>query len=127
MTEAAKEIKRTSLELGGNSPAIVFDKTNIERTVEWVMFGCFWIYGQICSATSRLLVKKDIADEFLKQLVTATRSLCLEIHCTTLAQGILPSGGKRYFVPPTIISNVKRARAVGNDVQDEERGGDVGK
>ncbi|GMF11625.1 unnamed protein product [Phytophthora lilii] len=136
MTEAAKEIKKISLELGGKSPAIVFDKTNIERTVEWVMFGCFWTNGQICSATSRLLVKDDIADEFVKKLVTETQKLVLgdpldekvqmgplvskpqqqkvlafinsaKEAGATLAQGTLPSSGKGYFVPPTIITNVK--------------------
>lgn len=136
MTEAAKEIKKISLELGGKSPAIVFDKTNIERTVEWVMFGCFWTNGQICSATSRLLVKEDIADAFLKKLVTETQKLVLgdpldekvqmgplvskpqqqkvldyinsaKEAGATLSQGTLPGGGKGYFVPPTIITNVK--------------------
>ncbi|OWZ23754.1 hypothetical protein PHMEG_0001322 [Phytophthora megakarya] len=136
MTEAAKEIKKISLELGGKSPAIVFDKTNIERTVEWVMFGCFWTNGQICSATSRLLVKEDIADEFIQKLVAETQKLVLgdplddkvqmgplvsklqqqkvldyinsaKEAGASVAQGALPTGGKGYFVPPTIITNVK--------------------
>ncbi|KAE9031114.1 Betaine aldehyde dehydrogenase 2 [Phytophthora fragariae] len=111
MTEAAKEIKKISLELGGKSPAIVFNKTNIDRTVEWVMFGCFWTNGQICSAKSRLLVKDDIAEEFLKKLVTETQKLVLGDPLDEKVQmdplGTLPRGGKGYFVPPTIITNVK--------------------
>ncbi|KAF1790373.1 Aldehyde dehydrogenase, glutamic acid active site [Phytophthora cactorum] len=71
------DIKKISLELGGKSPAIVFDKVNIERTVEWVMFGCFWTNGQICSATSRLLVHESFADEFLELLVKETKKLVL--------------------------------------------------
>ena len=54
MAECAKTIKTCALELGGKSPAIVFDDADVETAVEWVMFGCFWTNGQICSATSRL-------------------------------------------------------------------------
>lgn len=75
METAAADIKSISLELGGKSPAIVFDKTHIERTVEWVQFGCFWTNGQICSSTSRLLVQEDIADEFIAKLVEETKKL----------------------------------------------------
>ncbi|GAB9462685.1 Betaine aldehyde dehydrogenase [Globisporangium polare] len=75
MTSAAAEIKKISLELGGKSPAIVFDKAHIDRTVEWVMFGCFWTNGQICSATSRLLLHEDIAEEFVRRLVQETEKL----------------------------------------------------
>ncbi|KAF1332032.1 Betaine aldehyde dehydrogenase, partial [Globisporangium splendens] len=75
MISAAEDIKKISLELGGKSPAIVFDSTHIERTVEWVMFGVFWTNGQICSATSRLLVQEDIAAEFIQRLVQETEKL----------------------------------------------------
>lgn len=75
MTSAAADIKKISLELGGKSPAIVFDHAHIERTVEWVMFGCFWTNGQICSATSRLLLQEDIAEEFIQRLVRETEKL----------------------------------------------------
>ncbi|CAI5730495.1 unnamed protein product [Peronospora destructor] len=135
MAEAAKDIKNISLELGGKSPAIVFDKINLERTIEWVMFGCFWTNGQICSATSRLLVHEDIADEFLEKLMKETKKLVLgdpldgkvqmgplvsklqqekvmgyiqsaKDEGATVVQGTLLKGGKGYFVPPTIITNV---------------------
>ncbi|TYZ64850.1 hypothetical protein PybrP1_008154 [[Pythium] brassicae (nom. inval.)] len=75
MASAAADIKNVSLELGGKSPAIVFDAAHIDRTIEWVMFGCFWTNGQICSATSRLLVHESIADEFVRRLVAATEKL----------------------------------------------------
>lgn len=53
MGMCAADVKGLSLELGGKSPAIVFADADIEKAVEWVMFGCFWTNGQICSATSR--------------------------------------------------------------------------
>lgn len=49
-------IHNVGLELGGKSPFIVFEDSDMDQAVEWVMFGCFWTNGQICSATSRLLV-----------------------------------------------------------------------
>jgi hypothetical protein len=56
MTAAAQLIKPVTLELGGKSPIIVFDDADVEKAVEWAMFGAFWTNGQICSATSRLLL-----------------------------------------------------------------------
>ncbi|KAG2531305.1 hypothetical protein BBO99_00001432 [Phytophthora kernoviae] len=142
MTTAAKDIKKISLELGGKSPAIVFDKVHMERTVEWVMFGCFWTNGQICSATSRLLVHEDFADEFIKLLVKETEKLVLgdpldgkvqmgplvskvqqekvlgyiksakDEGATVAGQAVLPTNNKGYFVPATVITNVKKTMRV---------------
>jgi betaine-aldehyde dehydrogenase len=47
MRTAAERATPVTLELGGKSPAIVFDDANLERTVEWCMFGCFWTNGQV--------------------------------------------------------------------------------
>jgi len=64
-----------TLELGGKSPILVFDDVDIEKAVEWIMFGCFWTNGQICSATSRLLLQKGIADKLIKRLVEETKKI----------------------------------------------------
>jgi betaine-aldehyde dehydrogenase len=69
MSAAAQDIKNISLELGGKSPFIVFDDCDIEAAVEWIMFGIFWNQGQVCSATSRLIVHEDIYDELADRLV----------------------------------------------------------
>ncbi|KAK3265520.1 Betaine aldehyde dehydrogenase 2 [Cymbomonas tetramitiformis] len=68
MTAAAKDVKACSLELGGKSPLIVFEDAEIPKAVEWAMFGAFWTNGQICSATSRLLIQESIAPKFLAML-----------------------------------------------------------
>ena len=68
MAAAARDIKAVSLELGGKSPFIVFDDADIEKAVEWILFGIFWNQGQVCSATSRLLVQAGIADRLLERL-----------------------------------------------------------
>ncbi len=68
MHTAANDIKNITLELGGKSPILVFDDCDVEQAVEWVLFGIFWNKGEVCSATSRLLVQKNIAHALLVRL-----------------------------------------------------------
>lgn len=68
MQAAAREIKNISLELGGKSPFIVFADSDIEQAVEWIMFGIFWNQGQVCSATSRVLVERELYPALLERL-----------------------------------------------------------
>lgn len=75
MAAAARDIKRVSLELGGKSPFIVFDDSDIEAAVEWTMFGIFWNQGEVCSATSRVLVQQGIYDRFLERLIEETKKI----------------------------------------------------
>ncbi|KAL1527643.1 hypothetical protein AB1Y20_009029 [Prymnesium parvum] len=77
MGAAAEGVKNVSLELGGKSAIIVFDDVDIDKAVEWVMFGCFWTNGQICSSTSRLLLHEAVAARFLPRLVEATKAIPL--------------------------------------------------
>ncbi|KAK6924899.1 Aldehyde dehydrogenase domain [Dillenia turbinata] len=66
--QAASQLP-VSLELGGKSPILVFEDVDLDKAVEWTLFGCFWTNGQICSATSRLIVHESIAKEFVDKLV----------------------------------------------------------
>ncbi|KAE8735025.1 Betaine aldehyde dehydrogenase [Hibiscus syriacus] len=75
MTAAAQMVKPVSLELGGKSPIIVFEDVDLDKAAEWTAFGCFWTNGQICSATSRLIVHENIAKEFLDRLVKWTKNI----------------------------------------------------
>lgn len=75
MQAAAREIKNLSLELGGKSPFIVFADSDLDAAVEWIMFGIFWNQGQVCSATSRVLVERGLYPALLERLVAATRQL----------------------------------------------------
>lgn len=75
MSAAASEIKNISLELGGKSAFIVFEDADIDAAVEWIMFGIFWNQGQVCSATSRLLVQEGIASQLTERLVDAARRI----------------------------------------------------
>lgn len=75
MAEGAKDIKRISLELGGKSPFVVFADSDIEKAVEWIMFGIFWNQGQVCSATSRVLVERALYPALLERLVTEAQKI----------------------------------------------------
>lgn len=74
-TAAAAEIKAVSLELGGKSPLLVFDDADVDAAVEWTMMGIFFNQGQVCSATSRLLVQSGIAPTLLEKLQAATAKI----------------------------------------------------
>lgn len=77
MAAAARDIKRVSLELGGKSPFVVFDDADIDEAVEWIMFGIFWNQGQVCSATSRVLVQERIYDRLLSRLIEETKKIMI--------------------------------------------------
>ena len=75
MRECAKDVKPVSLELGGKSALVIFDDVDIDKAVEWALFGCFWTNGQICSATSRVFIHTHIRDKFLARLKEAAEAI----------------------------------------------------
>ena len=77
MAAAARDIKRVSLELGGKSPFVVFADADVEAAVEWIMFGIFWNQGQVCSATSRVLIERPIYDKVLARLIEESRKIVI--------------------------------------------------
>ena len=77
MAAAAAGPKAISLELGGKSPIIVFADADLDQATECVVGGIFYNAGQMCSATSRLLVERRIAPALLERLEAAARSLKL--------------------------------------------------
>ncbi|AUA33320.1 aldehyde dehydrogenase family protein [Pseudomonas sp. SGAir0191] len=75
MQAAAQDIKNVTLELGGKSPFVIFADSDIEKAVEWIMFGIFWNKGEVCSATSRVLVERSAYEPLLKRLAEETRKI----------------------------------------------------
>ncbi|MGD0074919.1 MAG: aldehyde dehydrogenase [Candidatus Binataceae bacterium] len=71
---AAKGIKRVTLELGGKSPNIVFDDAKIDDSVKGVISGIFAATGQTCIAGSRLLVQENLHDELVEKLVAFAKT-----------------------------------------------------
>ncbi|CAD5198204.1 aldehyde dehydrogenase family protein [Pseudomonas sp. FEN] len=68
MQRAAETVKGVSLELGGKSALLVMADADLDLAVELACGGGFFNAGQMCSATSRVLVADEIADEFLLRL-----------------------------------------------------------
>jgi betaine-aldehyde dehydrogenase len=66
--ECAKTMKRVSLELGGKSPLLVFEDVDVETAVDWALYGSFFNQGQVCVASSRILIHDQLQNEFLKSL-----------------------------------------------------------
>ena len=73
MRSAASTVKRVSLELGGKSPNIVFADADLTYAVRNAYWGIFLNTGQACQAGSRLLVQRDVHEEFVARLVELTR------------------------------------------------------
>ena len=66
--QAAKTMKRVSLELGGKSPNIVFDDCDLDAAASGAISGIFAATGQTCIAGSRLLVQNSIREAFTKKV-----------------------------------------------------------
>lgn len=75
MKTASINMKNITLETGGKSPLIVFDDADFEQAAKWAHGGIMSNQGQICTATSRVLVQESIYDKFVekfKEIVTST-------------------------------------------------------
>ena len=72
-----RELKRVSLELGGKNAQIVMPDANMDLALDAVLWGAFGTTGQRCTATSRLILHKDIHDKFVEKLVERVKKLKL--------------------------------------------------
>jgi acyl-CoA reductase-like NAD-dependent aldehyde dehydrogenase len=72
---AARGLKRTTLELGGKSPNIVFDDADLEAAVVGSLWAIYYSAGQSCEARSRLLVHDAIHDRFVETFVARAEEL----------------------------------------------------
>ncbi len=133
--DSAADIKKLSLELGGNAPFIVFDDADLEKAVDGVMASKFRNSGQTCVCTNRVYAQSGIYEAFCRRLSEKTAALKLgngleegvnqgplidrkavekvEEHITdALAKGaVCLAGGKRSslggtFFEPTVLSGV---------------------
>ncbi|MEZ8368399.1 NAD-dependent succinate-semialdehyde dehydrogenase [Vibrio splendidus] len=75
MAQAAQGIKRTSMELGGNAPFIVFDDADIDSAVQGAMASKFRNAGQTCVCANRFYVHSKVYDEFVAKFDQAVQQL----------------------------------------------------
>ena len=77
MAECAQTVKRTSMELGGNAPFIVFDDADIDAAVQGALTSKYRNAGQTCVCSNRIFVQAGIYDTFIARLTTAVKGLTM--------------------------------------------------
>jgi len=129
-TECGKRLKKCSLELGGNDPAIVEPDVDLELAANGLVWGAFCNSGQVCVSANRAYVHQQIADELIKRIVDKTKALRITIdygpvvsaeQLATVEEQVNDAvskgatvlvGGKRidhsngYYYSPTVLTNV---------------------
>ena len=73
--QCAATMKKTSMELGGNAPFIVFDDADLDAAVQGAMISKYRNAGQTCVCSNRLFVQDGVYDAFVEKLVRATAAL----------------------------------------------------
>src|SRR5439155_44853 len=77
MQLASSTIKKTTLELGGKSPNIVFEDADMDQAVDGALWATFFHQGQVCESGTRLLLPDSIHDEFVERLVERAKQIKL--------------------------------------------------
>ncbi|MQA34436.1 NAD-dependent succinate-semialdehyde dehydrogenase [Modestobacter roseus] len=75
LAQAAEGVLRTSMELGGNAPFLVFDDADLDRAVDGALAAKFRNVGQACTAANRFLVHRSVADEFAARVTERVREM----------------------------------------------------
>ena len=75
MEQCAGTVKKTSMELGGNAPFIVFDDADLDQAVIGAMASKYRNAGQTCVCANRILVQESVFDAFTEKLMTAVKGL----------------------------------------------------
>lgn len=73
--KAGHTLKKVMLELGGKNAMIVMPDANLDLALEGALWGAFGTTGQRCTATSRIIVHRDVVDTFTRQLIEKARAL----------------------------------------------------
>ncbi len=141
LEQCAKTVKKTSMELGGNAPFIVFDDADLDAAVEGAIMSKYRNTGQTCVCANRILVQDSVYDAFAAKLTAAVAKLKVgdglkgetqqgplidmkavekvEEHIADAVKkgAKVVAGGKRHalghsFFEPTILVNVTTDMAV---------------
>jgi succinate-semialdehyde dehydrogenase/glutarate-semialdehyde dehydrogenase len=144
MEQAAGQIMKTSMELGGNAPFIVFDDADLDKAVEGAMISKYRNNGQTCVCANRIYVQAGIYDAFAEKLAAAVKVMNIgdglddgvtvgpmismdaiekveeHIADATAKGAKIMAGGNRHalggtFFEPTILTGVTSDMIVTND------------
>jgi succinate-semialdehyde dehydrogenase / glutarate-semialdehyde dehydrogenase len=142
--QAAKTMKRVSMELGGNAPFLVFDDADLDAAVEGAIASKYRNSGQTCVCANRFIVQEGIYEAFAEKLAAASNKLKVgngleqgtqqgpliddkavakvEEHIADAVKkgGRIVTGGKRHklggtFFEPTVIADVTPAMTVARE------------
>ncbi|SEQ79136.1 succinate-semialdehyde dehydrogenase / glutarate-semialdehyde dehydrogenase [Amphritea atlantica] len=86
MQQCAANVKKVSLELGGNAPFIVFDDADLDKSVEGALIAKFRNNGQTCVCANRILVQSGVYDAFSAKLAAAVDKLVVADGATAGAE-----------------------------------------
>jgi len=75
LEQAAGGVLRTSMELGGNAPFVVFDDADLDKAVDGAMLAKFRNIGQACTAANRFIVHRSVADEFARRVTERVKAM----------------------------------------------------
>jgi succinate-semialdehyde dehydrogenase / glutarate-semialdehyde dehydrogenase len=100
LKQCAPTIKKTSMELGGNAPFIVFDDADIDAAVAGAMLCKFRNAGQTCICANRILVQDGVYDVFAQKLVEAVAKL-------KLGNGLEPSSTQGPLIDVNAVNKVE--------------------
>ena len=132
---AGKNVKKTTMELGGSDAFIVLEDADLEKTLKWAMWAKMNNMGQCCIAAKRFIVVEALADEFLAKFKAAMEALkpgdpmdesttlgplsteaalvqlVKQVDAAVAHGATLSLGGKRmdrpgFFMQPTILSDI---------------------
>jgi len=133
---ANSNLKKVTLELGGKSPALILDDSNLDAAIKWAAFGILFNHGQACTAASRVFVHESVYEKFLPKFTEVLKSVKVgdpfqndtyqgpqvhQVHYDRIMNYIdigkkegatVHLGGERhgtegYFIQPTIFTDVK--------------------
>ena len=141
LEQAGQHVMRSSMELGGNAPFIVFDDADLDVAVDAAMVAKLRNMGEACTAANRMFVHRSIADEFSRRLAERMSALvvgdglsegtqigplvepkalekvrqlvddAVERGATVVCGGSSP-GGAGYFYQPTVLADVSPTSAL---------------
>lgn len=77
MSEAGKYLKKVTLELGGNSPVLVFKDADMEKAVNECVYRSFRNMGQVCNSINRIYIEKSIYNDFIESFIESTKKLII--------------------------------------------------
>lgn len=106
-----RRLARLSLELGGKNPFVVCDDADIDQAVHWASLSAFSNAGQRCAAGSRILVFKNVYDQFRDKLISKANNLQLG---TATGCDLGPVVNQRQ--QQNILAAIDRAKAEGGTV-----------